>query len=195
VPKNKKVSLGSLNQYLTFNILSFVNSPVKTYIMLKQPLDYERKIATADPEVVRLRKLGQFLEVAPILILSTGMLMQIQGLPYWRPVILIGGGISVSIYTIFSYFMFRLERYTTVEFTLGLFSAILFPIGVSGLLFPEIAANFDFMTYCIYGCATLFSVSLMLFIVNITDARASIFYRSLIARVMVVGAILLRLWY
>jgi len=162
---------------------------------MEQPLDYQKDLKAVHPEADRLRKIGQFLEVAPILILSVGMLMQTQGLPYWRSVILLGGGISVAIYTVFSYFMFQLERYTTVEFTLGLFSAILFPIGVSGLLFPEIAENFDFMTYCIYGCAALFSVSLLLFIANITDARASIFYRSLIARVMVVGAILLRLWY
>lgn len=163
--------------------------------MIEQPLDYEKDLKVVNPEVDRLRKIGQFLEVAPILMLSVGMLMQIQELPYWRSVILLGGGISVAIYTLFSYFMFRLERYTTIEFTLGLFSAILFPIGVSGILFPEIADRFDFMTYCIYGCAALFSVSLLLFVVNITDPRASVFYRSLIARVMVFGAILLRLWY
>ncbi len=162
---------------------------------MEQPLDYEKDLEIIHPQADRLRKIGQFLEVAPILILSVGMLMQTQGLPYWRSVILLGGGISVAIYTIFSYFMFQLERYTTIEFTLGLFSAILFPIGVSGLLFPEIAKNFDFMTYCLYGCGALFSVSLLLFMANITDARASVFYRSLIARVMVVGAILLRLWY
>ncbi len=162
---------------------------------MEQPLDYQKDFKTVHLEADRLRKIGQLLEVAPILILSAGMLMQTQGQPYWRSVILLGGGISVLIYTIFSYFMFQLERYTTVEFTLGLFSAVLFPIGVSGLLFPEIAENFEFMTYCIYGCIALFSVSILLFIANITDARASVFYRSLIARVMVVGAILLRLWY
>jgi len=163
--------------------------------MINQPLDYQGDSIIVNSEADRLRKIGQFLEVAPILILCFGMLMQTQGLPYWRSVILLGGGISVAIYTIFSYFMFQLERYTTVEFTLGLFSAFLFPLGVSGLLFPEIAENFDFMTYCIYGCGALFSVSLVLFISNITDDRASVFYRSLIARVMVFGAILLRLWY
>ena len=167
----------------------------KTYPKMEQPLDYNKDSKTVHPEADRLRKIGQFLEVAPILILAAGMLMQTQGLPYWRSVILLGGGISVAIYTIFSYFMFQLERYTAVEFTLGLFSAVLFPIGVSGLLFPAIAENFDFMTYCIYGCVALFSVSILLFIVNITDARASTFYRGLIARVMVVGAILFRLWY
>lgn len=163
--------------------------------MIEQPLDYDQSAKAVDPEVDRLRKLGQFLEIAPIIILSVGMLMQTKGLPHWRPVILIGGGVSVSIYTIFSYLMFQMERYTTIEFTLGLFSAILFPLGVSGILFPEIADNFDFMTYCLFGCVALFSVSLLLFIFNITDDRASVFYRSLIARVMVVGAILLRLWY
>ncbi len=163
--------------------------------MFNQPLDYQGDKKIINPEVDQLRKIGQFLEVAPILILTVGMLMQTQGLPYWRSVILLGGGVSVAIYTFFSYFMFQLERYTTIEFTLGLFSAILFPVGVSGILFPEIADNFDFMTYCLYGCGALFSVSLVLFICNITDDRASIFYRSLIARVMVFGAILLRLWY
>ena len=163
--------------------------------MIDQPLDYQRDIKLVNPEVDRLRKTGQFLEAAPIIILSIGMLMQTQELPYWRSVILLGGGISVAIYTIFSYFMFQLERYTTVEFTLGLFSAALFPVGISGILFPEIAERFDFMTICIYGCLALFGTSLLLFIFNITDDRASIFYRSLIARVMVVGAILLRLWY
>jgi len=163
--------------------------------MIDQPLDYEKGIRVEDPEVDRLRKLGQFLEIAPILILSVGMLMQTKGLPHWRPVILFGGGVSVAIYTIFSYLMFQMERYTTIEFTLGLFSAILFPLGVSGTIFPQLAENFDFMAYCLLGCGALFSVSLLLFIFNITDDRASVFYRSLIARVMVVGAILLRLWY
>jgi hypothetical protein len=172
-----------------------MNLDTKTFTMTDQPLDYQSDVNLVNPEVDRLRKMGQFLEAAPIIILSIGMLMQTQELPYWRSVILLGGGISVAIYTIFSYFMFQLERYTTVEFTLGLFSAILFPIGVSGILFPEIAKNFDFMTYCVYGCLTLFATSILLFIFNITDDRASIFYRSLIARVMVVGAILLRLWY
>lgn len=163
--------------------------------MLDQPLDYEKNIKAINPEVDRLRKLGQFLEIAPIVILGAGMFMQMQGLPHWRPVILLGGGISVAIYAIFSYFMFQMERYTTVEFTLSLFSAVLFPVGVSGLLFPEIAENFDFMTYCLYGCVVLFFVSLLFFVFNITDDRASLFYRSLIARVMVFGAILVRLWY
>ncbi len=162
--------------------------------MLDQPIDFEKNRKTVNPEVDRLRRIGQFLEVAPILILSAGMLMQVQGLPYWRPVILLGGGISVAIYAIFSYFMFQLEKYTTVEFTLSLFSAVLFPLGVSGLLFPELTEHFDFLTYCFYGCGALFSVSLLLFIANMTDDRASLFYRSLIARVMVVGAILVRLW-
>lgn len=162
--------------------------------MIDQPLDYDQETKVEDPEIDRLRKFGQLLELAPIIILSVGLLMQTKGLPYWRPVILIGGGVSVAIYTIFSYFMFQMERYTTVEFTLGLFSAVLFPLGVSGILFPQLAENFDFMAYCLLGCGVLFALGLLLFIFNIKDDRASVFYRSLIARVMLVGAILLRLW-
>lgn len=163
--------------------------------MTRQPLDYPQKSNSVQPEADRLRKLGNYLELAPILILCTGMLMQTQGLANWKAVILIGGGVAVVIYTIFSYYMFQLEKYTTIEFTLGLFSAVLFPLGVSGILFPEYTQIGDTLAYGIYGSAVLLAIGVILFIYNIADPRASIFYRSLIARVMVFGAILLRLWY
>jgi len=163
--------------------------------MIPQPLDYTPKKDRNEPKVDRLRTLGNYLELAPILILCGGMLMQTQGIPNWKPVILFGGGVAVVIYTIFSYYMFQLEKYTTIEFTLGLFSAVLFPLGISGIVFPEYSQMGDTLAYGIYGSAILLGIGMILFIYNITDPRASVFYRSLIARVMVFGAILLRLWY
>lgn len=159
-----------------------------------QPLDYNPSSNSVHPDTNRVNTIGQYLEMIPIIILSIGMFMYYQGMEYWKPVILFGGGIAVMIYTIFCYLMYRIDRYTNIEFGLSLLMALLFPLGVSGILFPEYVNDATFIEYGLYAGAGLFGLSVLMFIINIQDERAALFYRSMMARVLVLGVILVRLW-
>lgn len=161
---------------------------------MQQPLDYQPRQTALYQKADHFQSIGQYLEVIPIVILIIGMVLHHYGIPSWRPVILFGGSIAVMIYVVFCYLMYHLGRYNTTEFGLALLTALLFPLGISEILFPEWAGLANFMMYCLLACSGLFVVATILFVLHLTDARASTFYRSMMARVMVIGVILVKLW-
>lgn len=159
----------------------------------KKPLDFD-EVVTPEQETKSSRK-GSLLEFIPISLIIIGLYLKNQGKSGGSEMLIIGGGLASLFYLLFSWYMFKVEEYQKGEIVLSILAGLVFPIGILGLV-----AYYESWTYAtelinaaLIGAAVLFVLSLVLFIYNFRDERASVFYRNLLTRLLVFAALLVRL--
>ena len=160
---------------------------------IKKPLDSEEVIK---PEKGgRSSRKGSLLELIPIALIVIGLYLKNQGNPIASTVLIIGGGLASLMYLLFSWYMFKVEEYQKNEIVLSILAGLTFPTGIIGLV--SYYESWPFATQLInaalIGAGLLFVVSLILFIANFRNERASVFYRNLLTRLLVFAALLVRL--
>ncbi len=158
----------------------------------KKPLDFEEVVK---PEEARNKTKGSLLELIPITLIVIGLYMKNNGINGASTMMIIGGGLASLMYLLFSWYMFKVEKYLKNEIILSILVGLIFPTGILGLIaFYE---NWLYATRLInialIGAAILFVFSLILFIYNFRNQRASVFYRNLLTRLLVFAALLVRL--
>jgi len=159
----------------------------------KKPLDFEEVV---EPEVEQKRsRKGSLLELIPISLIVIGLYLKNEGKSGASEMLIIGGSLASLFYLLFSWYMFKVEEYRKGEVVLSILAGLIFPIGIIGLVayYESWSYATDLINAALIGAATLFVLSLGLFIYNFRDERSSIFYRNLLTRLLVFAALLVRL--
>lgn len=158
------------------------------------PLDYEEVISPEEiTQLTPMQKRLQMLEFIPLIILAIGLWMSNQGQEHSDTILKIGGLSSAALYLFFSWYMFKVGKYRPLEVILSILCGLLFPIGLLGILFKMESweSNQELMNFGMYGGLALLFVSILLLGFNLKDKRASLFYRNLIARLLIFTVLLL----
>jgi len=158
------------------------------------PLDYEEVISPEEiTQLTPMQKVLQMLELIPLMILAIGLWMSSQGKGNAYLLLKIGGLSSAVLYLFFSWYMFRVGKYRPLEVILSILCGLVFPIGLLGILFKVESweSNQEMMNIGMYGGLALLFVSILLFGFHLKDKRASLFYRNLIARLLIFTVLLL----
>ncbi len=162
----------------------------------KTPLDIEEVV---DREVVQndemMRQLF-LLEMIPIAIIGLGIALKYFGKPFWIYAFVLGGIAASVLYVYFSYYMFTVKKYNKLEILLAVLCAIYFPLGVASVVWSSMSlANAqDIVKTALYVGIGFSFVSMFLFVLHIRNERASSFYRGLLARILILTAILLQFY-
>ena len=162
----------------------------------KTPLDYdevvdkEKEKATIAPT----QRKFQNLEIVPLILLAIGITMRNNDFAYSTYFLFAGGFSSAIIYGFFSWYMFSVDRYRTLEVILSVLCGLIFPAGILGILARYEGWKYgeELMSAALYGGVGLIIVSIVLFIFHLKDKRASTFYRNLIARLLIFTVLILQ---
>lgn len=158
----------------------------------KNPLDFEE---TIEEENNKSSRKGSFLELIPISLIVIGLYMKNNGIEGASTMMIIGGGLASLMYLLFSWFMFKVDEYQKKEIVLSILAGLIFPTGIIGLVayYESWPYATQLINIALIGAAVLFVLSLILFIANFRNERASVFYRNLLTRLLVFAALLVRL--
>lgn len=157
------------------------------------PLDYEEVVTPKDVTTLTpMQKRLQTLEFFPLLILAIGMWMTNTGKDNADTFLNIGGLSSAFLYLFFSWYMFRVGKYRPLELVLSILCGLVFPIGIFGALFEQVSWPYgrELLQFGTYGGVLLLFVSIVLFAFHLKDKRASLFYRNIIARLLIFTVLL-----
>lgn len=162
----------------------------------KTPLDYdevvdqEKEAATISPTQRRF----QNLEFVPLILLAIGITMRNNSFSYSTFFLFAGGFSSALLYGLFSWYMFSVDRYRTIEVILSVLCGLIFPAGILGILARYEGWKYgeELMTTSLYGGIVLIAVSIVLFMFHLKDKRASTFYRNLMARLLIFTVLILQ---
>jgi hypothetical protein len=159
----------------------------------KKPLDFD-EVVKPESESKSPRK-GSLLELIPIALIVIGLYLNNQGKPGASTMMILGGGLASLMYLLFSWYMFKVEEYKKSEIILSILAGMIFPAGILGLVsyYESWPYATELINVALIGAGVLFVISLILFIVNFRNERASIFYRNLLTRLLVFAALLARL--
>ncbi len=161
------------------------------------PLDYEESV---EQEIETLKSWtnyqGYYLELFPILVICLGLFLHFQGNSWWQETIIVGGGLAVFFYLFLSWYLFRVGTYRQMELLFSILAGLFFSMGIIGILLHLLIwRNASlFLGIGFGGSVILFCGTFISFIFHLNDDRASIFYRNLLARLMIFIAILARLY-
>ncbi|MFT5384421.1 MAG: hypothetical protein ACI8VT_000879 [Saprospiraceae bacterium] len=159
----------------------------------KKPLDFEEVVKPAEERGSSQK--GSLLELIPITLIVIGLYLNNQGKPGASTMLILGGGLASLMYLLFSWYMFKVEEYKKSEIGLSILAGLVFPVGILGLVsyYESWPYATELINAALIGAGILFVISLILFIINFRNERASVFYRNLLTRLLVFGALLARL--
>ena len=162
----------------------------KTPLDFDEVIDQEKEASTISPTQRRF----QNLEVVPLILLAIGVTMRNNGFSYSTYLLFAGGFSSAILYGFFSWYMFSVDRYRTLEVVLSVLCGLIFPAGILGILARYEGWKYgeELMTGALYGGVGLIVASILLFIFHLKDKRASTFYRNLIARLLIFTVLILQ---
>ncbi len=159
----------------------------------KKPLDFDEVVK---PEEVKKKpRKGALLELIPITLIVIGLYMKNNGISGASEMLITGGGLASLFYLLFSWYMFKVKEYKKMEVILSIIVGLIFPTGILGLVFYYESWPYasELINAALIGGAVLFVISITFFIANFRDARASVFYRNVLTRLLVFSALLIRL--
>ena len=158
------------------------------------PLDSE-EVLKEDNEALR-NPYSSLLELLPISLIALSVLLRYLDMHWWPYFLITGGGLAAISYLFLSWYMFKVERYVLFEVLLSTLFGLVFTIGTTGIIFKiqSWESSDELIRLAVYGGAGMTVCAFILFIFHFRDDRASIFYRSLLSRLLVVTAILLRVY-
>lgn len=160
----------------------------------QDPLDLQEVISPSkEIPTSPLQVFLQNLEIVPLIILAIGLWMKYQNMTYSSEVLIIGGSTSAILYIAFSWLMFRVGKYKTMEVILSILCGLVFGIGIISILFrlESWEMSEELLAVGIKGMVGLLFVSIGLFTFHLKDKRASVFYRNIIARLLIFTVLLL----
>ncbi len=160
----------------------------------QDPLDLQEVISSkAEIPTSPLQHFLQNLEIVPLIILAIGLGMKYKGIDYSSEVLIIGGTTSAILYLAFSWVMFRVGKYQTLEVILSILCGVAFGVGILSILFrlESWEMSEELLSWGIKGMVGLLFVSIGLFAFHLKDKRASVFYRNVIARLLIFTVLLL----
>ncbi len=158
------------------------------------PLDSE-EVLKEDHEALR-NPYSSLIELLPISLIALAVLFRYLDIHWWPYFLITGGGLAAISYLFLSWYMFKVQRYVLFEVILSVLFGGVFAIGVTGIVF-KIQSWEDadqLIRLAVYAGSSMTICAFILFIFHFRDDRASIFYRSLLSRLLVVTAILLRVY-
>ena len=135
------------------------------------------------------------LELIPLILLALGLWMARNGNSNASNYLLLGGFASSILYLFFSWYMFKVGRYRPLEVILSILCGMVFPVGFFGILFIRESWPYgsELLNAGIYGGLGLAFVNIVLFAFHLKDKRATVFYRNIIARLLIFSMLLLYL--
>ena len=160
----------------------------------QSPLDYDEVRPTlVENPPSKLQRWLQNLELVPLLILAVGLWMKYRGVNYSSELLIVGGTTSAFLYLGFSWVMFRVGKYFPLEIVLSILCGLAFATGIIAVLFrlESWEMSRDILNFGLWGVLGLLLVSMGLFVLHLKDKRASLFYRNLIARLLIFAVLLL----
>jgi hypothetical protein len=160
----------------------------------QDPLDLQEVISPKkELPTTPLQRFLQNLEIFPLIILAIGLWMKYQSMAYSSEILIIGGSTSAILYMAFSWLMFRVGKYKTMEAILSILCGLAFGIGILAILFGLESGGIKevILTTGIRGMLGLLFISIGLFAFHLKDKRASIFYQKVIARLFIFIVLLL----
>lgn len=163
---------------------------------INTPLDYEEKHEDLSEDKESLIQTMFFLEFIPIVLIAIGIWLKKYGNPNWIYAFVIAGFGACILYMYFSWSMYRLKEYKPVEIGMAVLCAIFFPLGILSVIAQELAwTNSDtILSTAVSGGVGFCGIAIVLLLFNIQDDRASSFYRTLLARILILTAILLSVY-
>ncbi len=160
----------------------------------QDPLDLE-EVVSPEKEIPTspLQRFLQNLEIIPLVILSIGLWMKYKGVAYSSEILIIGGSTSAILYIAFSWLMFRVGKYKILEVLISIICGLAFGVGILAILFrlESWEMSEELLAIGLNGMVGLLLVSIGLFAFNLKDKRASVFYRNVIARLLIFTVLLL----
>jgi hypothetical protein len=160
----------------------------------QDPLDFE-EVISPEKEIptTPLQRFLQNLEIIPLIILSIGLGMKYKEMTFSSEALIIGGTTSAILYMAFSWVMFRVRKYQSLEVILSILCGLAFGVGILAILFrlESWEMSEEMLSIGIKGMVGLLLVSIGLFAFNLEDKRASLFYRNVIARLLIFTVLLL----
>lgn len=160
------------------------------------PLDEDQIIKRIDVEEETGGKVRFLLELIPILLIGGAVALRYFGNANWTYLLTAGGTLAIAIYLFFSWYVFKVSIFTKWEVVMSVISGIYFSASI-GLLISK-SLNWYYVDeqipiFMFTGMA-FSAVCILFMLVNIRDNRKSLFYRNILARSLVIVAILLRMY-
>lgn len=158
------------------------------------PLDLE-EVISPEKEIpaTPLQRFLQNLEIVPLIFLAIGLAMKYKDMAYSSEVLIIGGTTSAILYIAFSWLMFRVGKYKSLEVILSILCGLAFGVGILAILFrlESWERSEEMLDIGVKGMVGLLFVSIGLFAFHLKDKRASVFYRNVISRLLIFTVLLL----
>lgn len=136
------------------------------------------------------------LELFPLLIIGVSIGMRYFKVGPWREVLIGGGVIAALVYLFFSWYILQVKKMKSLEFVLSILSGLIFPVGIAGIYLQY--KSWDHANELLYltlgTSGSLLIVSFVLLFFNASDEIKGTFYRNLIGRLLILIAILIRIY-
>lgn len=164
----------------------------------KIPLDFDEVIDTEKvvAEQKSRKRLAFFLELIPLTILLIAFGLKYFEMSSWWWFFSVGAVMACLNYLLISWFFFKPRDFDPLELGVTVAFAICFALGIGSILLQRYSWISGSQLYSISlsgTCMLLFFSGLML-LINIRNEKSSRFYRLTLARLMILLAILLRVF-
>jgi len=158
------------------------------------PLDIDEVLDSQNREKKDVKR-GSLLELIPLSLIVIGFYLRNNGSEIASQFIIIGWSISAFLYLVFSWYMFRVQSYRRYEVVLSVLSGISFVSGIIGLIFVFESWSWgsELLNFALLLGASLFVITFITFVLNISRSKASEFYRNLLARLLIFCVIIIKM--
>ena len=160
------------------------------------PLDEDYIQKKIDIEEETGSKVRFLLELIPILLIGGAVAMRYFGNANWTYLLTAGGSLAIAIYLFFSWYVFKVSVFTKWEVVISVVSGIFFSISIGLLISKSLHWYYvdEYIPIFMFTGMGFSAVCILFMLFNIRNNRKSLFYRNILARCLVIVAILLRMY-
>ena len=162
---------------------------------MKEPLDYTQPPTSPGNEVPKdRRRLSVLLEILPLGLLGFGLFLSYQGNPSWRIYFALGAVLTAVVFLINNWLLLWQANYGQLEYGLSIFSSIYFIICIIAiyLQFFNLQTAHTWSLVGRWMGTLLLAITTAGFLMRIKEPSYGNFYRRLLARVLVIFAVLIK---
>ncbi|NNE29438.1 MAG: hypothetical protein HKN16_07365 [Saprospiraceae bacterium] len=162
---------------------------------MKEPLDIPDIETNEEPSVPKKQlQISLLLELIPLALLAVGLLMSYRGNQNWRLVFSLGAVLTAIVFLVNNWILLWQENYKNLEIVLSVFSSLFFLIAIYAIylqFFHLEQAHFWSRIGRVIGLILLLGTALG-FLLRLSKPGFTAFYRRLLARLLVVFAVLIK---
>ncbi len=160
------------------------------------PLDEDQIIKSIDVEEETGSSVRFLLELIPILLIGSAVALRYFDNNNWTYFLTAGGTMAIAIYLFFSWYVFKVSIFTKWEVTMSIISGIFFSVSIGLLISKTLFWYYvdEYIPIFMFVGMGFSAVCILFMLFNIRDNRKSLFYRNILARCLVIVAILLRMY-